>query len=242
MSFNPPVIIVGAERSGTSILYRAIQQHPKFFPVAVKKLSGENVSYASSVSLTESRVFMDPRSIFNKASLAFEFLLKDEEKYDNLMREVRYVKLWQASILGEFLNKVYFKYNWFFVWKILGNARLIQTYFDYAMRAREVGRIVEKTPTSIMRLSAVTGTFPDAKLLFVYRHPIDVLASMRRRSDAECRSNKSHVFEGIRESPKEFINYYAKYMHAALKENLTNANFMMLKYEHFIGDPENCLA
>jgi hypothetical protein len=59
MNDNNPVFIVGPARSGTSLLYRILQKHPVFVPQ----------NRLVSVDLTESRVFSDPDTIYDKGKM-----------------------------------------------------------------------------------------------------------------------------------------------------------------------------
>lgn len=67
------------------------------------------------------------------------------------------------------------------LWRIALNDILIRMFFYYASQARGMKRTLEKAPANIYYLPEIKATFPRAKLLFIYRHPVDVFSSYKRR-------------------------------------------------------------
>lgn len=58
----------------------------------------------------------------------------------------------------------------------------IRSFLVNAAIARGANRVLEKTPNHIEKLDDIYDTFPQASVLHIVRHPVDVYASMRKRA------------------------------------------------------------
>lgn len=179
MKHESPVFIVGAPRSGTSILYRTLQRHPSFKPQKCK----------SEVNLAESFVFQSPYMNYggySNTNQAFQYMLSDKESYHHFLESTQWIKMYQNLLIGK--NIIY---NSLIKLKISSLRATLQKvslndistriFFYFAKQARGVNRIIEKSPDNIFKLPEIKATFPNSKLLFVYRHPVDVFSSYKRR-------------------------------------------------------------
>lgn len=233
---RPPVFITGSPRSGTSILYRALQLHSSFKP--------HNFRSEVMVELTESRAFRDPYSLGDGGnSKAFAYMLKDKEAYSKFFLENQnYFRSRSFLPKKNFLNKLIPELKLPIdrarsqAWHLSGNEQLLKSFFAYAKQARGVARIVEKTPEHIMHLPEIKQTFPDCKIIFMARHPIDVFSSYRKRlkrySNAEAHGSQ---LNWLRISSTKFCSKYFHHSHLALQEQKRSPHqFLVLKYEDFI--------
>lgn len=239
MQWQSPMFIVGAPRSGTSILYRTLQRHSSFKPYKCQDKSG--------VELTESNIFKTPYSIYSGSQAnAFAYMLSDEDYYSQFLTLTRSIQNYQKLLIGK---EVFQKIIPFVTtnqtirasfWKITKNDILIRTFLYYAQQARGMKRIIEKTPQHIARLPEIKATFPNAKLLFMSRHPLDVFSSYRRRfQDSLKLKMKESELKWLRLSSKEFCHKYANYMKIAFQEQAhDSSNFMLISYEDFISNTE----
>ncbi|NEO31210.1 MAG: sulfotransferase [Symploca sp. SIO3C6] len=231
MKNESPVFIVGAARSGTSILYRTLQRHSSFKPQKYKHKHG--------VELTESNIFKTPYHTYSGAnSNAFTYMLGDEDYYCQFLGMTKSIQNYQRLLIGkDIFQKVAPKVSVLraSVWKVTQNDILIRIFLYYAKQARGMKRIVEKTPQHISRLPEIKVTFPKAKLLFMPRHPLDVFSSYQRRlKDSLKLGMKESELKWLKISPKSFCNKYASYMHIALQEKVSNpSRFMLVSYEDF---------
>jgi len=170
----PPVFITGVARSGTSILYRTLQQHPRFRPANAR----------DGFDLTESRAFVEPWSVRARDTAPFRFLLEDEHCHRRFLDEAHVVppllgRLHRLEPLRRLARRSRrTRIAW---WRVCGNDRLLRLYFRHAAHARGVERLVEKTPAHVWMLPEVRATFPDAKVISTHRHPLDVFSSYHRR-------------------------------------------------------------
>lgn len=237
-----PVFIVGAPRSGSSVLYNRLHQHPSF------KLSN------SKIELSESNIFADPyrayqlynSDIVKRQSLAY--MVGNEAYYQQFLESTKFVQSHHKRVLAgvkfgrRVANKIKIPSNISRIlsWRILLNDCLVQSFFYYAKQARGVKRLLEKTPSHIYYLPEIKTTFPYAKLLFIYRHPIDVFSSLKKRLEVEEKQpDNKKPLNWLRVSPETFSDDYASYMQIAQREQISNpSGFMMFKYEDFTNNPQ----
>ncbi|MEW6617678.1 MAG: sulfotransferase [Patescibacteria group bacterium] len=58
----------------------------------------------------------------------------------------------------------------------------VRDFIIKATEARKAKRPLEKTPNHLENIDLIERAFPQAKIIHIVRHPLDVFASMRRRS------------------------------------------------------------
>lgn len=220
MKASRPVFIVGEARSGTSILYRTLQKHPSLRPL--------------KPDLTETEIFSHLRRtfLFRKSypkSLS-KFMLHDEVRYRQFLRSIRAIRL--VSLLSVGLNLMV-RDRSDLAWYGNLNHLLLRSYFFHAWRARGCRRLIEKTPTNTAYLSRLAKAFPEARFLYVHRHPIDVFTSYRRRA----RDDPEAVW-AAQLTPEDFCASYAASTERVLGWVAEHANLMMVRYEAFTSYPE----
>lgn len=229
-----PVFIVGAPRSGTSLLYRILQKHSSF------KLQdgGDN----TEVNLVESSIFSKPYNLSERSKLGY--MLDKRALYDNFLAATQKIRQYQNLIHAEFLfGKLYRKEKFSFfrkiTWKVTLSDYLIAAFFYYAKQARGVKRILEKTPQSIYHLTEIKATFTQAKLLFIHRHPLDVFTSYKRRLETSKTLNlKPSELRWLEIAPERFCAEYESSIALALKERDANPDrFLLVSYADLVNQP-----
>jgi len=84
--------------------------------------------------------------------------------------------------------------------------RYIRRRFLAYQRGHDGLRVMEKTPSNVMRIPYVRALFPESKLLYLVREPFANLASSEKRWRTPI--TLEHAFERIRETPKSQLHYY----------------------------------
>jgi hypothetical protein len=243
MKSSAPVFIVGPSRSGTTLLYRILQKHSVFKPH----------NSPVGVDLTESQVFYSPESIYNKEKGqrvgAYSYVLCDSDLFDEFLGELRWTRIWQ-KLLGtrvlpgnyNFLTRRFLNYRMLrlIFWNLYRGPAMARAYFRVAMRARGVERILEKTPTHLHRIPEIVNTYPDARVVGIVRHPIDVFTSYKRRYEIEHRAGiATDELAWLKISPEQFCTRYK--MDAELikhRNGLGNSCFMYVSYEDLTNNPQ----
>jgi hypothetical protein len=239
---TPPVFIVGAPRSGTSLLYRLLQFHDAF------KLA--NCATSTGVELTETRAFSNTERLLDPANKRVEaFLLEARPALETFRR---YAKQRQRNAFlpaAQMAQRAATRFNAPVAlrkaaWTAAGYAPIVRAFFDQAIPARGCRRLLEKTPQHIFFLPEIDNTYPDAKLVFVHRHPVQVLTSHRRRyQDSRRAEVPEHSLNWLRISKERFSKRYRHYMTLALDfATLAPYRLYLLPYEQLVAYPEETLS
>jgi hypothetical protein len=208
MKDSNPVFIVGEARSGTSILYRTLQKHSSFRPLRT--------------NLVETEIFSHLRRTFLFGTIYPESLIR-------FLGSIRVIRLVNALAVG--LNLM-FRDRSDVVWYANLNHLLLRSYFFHAARARGCRRLVEKTPTNTTHLHRLWRTFPHAQFLYVYRHPVDVFSSYRRRATDDPAAGWA-----ARLTPEDFCKAYRASIERVFRWTRGHGNLRMIRYEDFTRHP-----
>ena len=214
-----PVFIVGEARSGTSILYRTLQKHSAFAP--------------KQQSLVETEMFAHlPRAFLIGPTYPeawIRFFLDDRQEWDRFLRSIRLAKIATAALAPvNYLRRD--RWNWLF-YAGLGPA-VLRSFVFHATRARGCRRLVEKTPTNAQHLQKLTAAFPNSRLLYVHRHPVDVYSSYRRRATVDPAGGWANLD----------VRTFAARWSASTAQVLSwldsgRRNLLAIRYESFVEDP-----
>lgn len=211
------MFIVGAPRSGTSILYRTVLKHPAFAVV------GDEALQLAESGLLDS-LHAAPRWKTPRPPRLFLFFLRDEAAYGRFLDDVR------AVTAGADPVEAGTRPPW--------TDAVIDAFVEHATAARSCRRLVEKTPTHIDRAEWLLDARPDATLLFVHRHPLDTYTSYLRRAEVD---------EGARPwaalTPAQFAEIYRR--HTTIARRLATAHperFRPVSYEAFTTEPAGVVA
>lgn len=218
MASQAPVFIVGEARSGTTILYRLLQKHSSFKPLELNLSETKILSYTNRAFLFT----YSPKDIL-------AYMLNNMEIYQRFVKTIhpiqvlhRYVNFWPNTQLSTI-------YTWW--WCINFNHILLRVFFYYAQQARGCRRIIEKTPIHLKNVTKLLTTFPHGKLLYIYRHPIDVYTSYKKRDKIE------HA-EWTDISPEYFCRKYQAAITRALSlSDQKKPFFLLICYEKLTKNP-----
>jgi hypothetical protein len=218
-----PVFIVGEARSGTTLLYRLLQQQPAFGP--------------AQPHLVESRfaeVFLTKPDLDEATAWPLrDFLTFDDVAWRRFLAAVAPLMPLRAELLRRRPG----------VWhneraaSAAGIGWIARAYLAVAAEARQVTRLVEKTPQHTPFAGHLMRWFPGARLLYIARHPVDVITSYWRRAEADEDSAAWARLE-----LETFASLYAKRTAAAQRwARLRPSAFRILRYEDLVHDPERTL-
>ena len=217
-SADRPVFIVGEARSGTSILYRTLQKHPSFRPREIQL--GE-----TEIAANLRRAFLFGRG--RPRPLA-AFMLDDADAYRAFLRSIRVPRI--VSAVTAPVNVWIDRPPWW--WRRVNlHHVVVRRYFLHARQARGCERIVEKTPTNTANLGLLRAAFPDARFLYIHRHPVDVFASYRRRASADPDASWARI------APATFCSVYRASLLRAVAWRQQHENLAFVRYERFTADP-----
>jgi hypothetical protein len=113
-------------------------------------------------------------------------------------------------------------------WYFNLNHLVLRSFYYFAGKAREPNRLVEKSPGNVSNSMKLMLAFPNSKLLYIYRHPIDVYTSYVKRSKIEAEANWTKL------TADEFCRIYRNNTRLALKyRRKIEDNFHLVRYENF---------
>lgn len=215
-----PVFIVGGRRSGSSLLYRALQQHPSF------RLERPH--------LVESHVFghvaQTHRFEIGKPPSLWTFMVFDEARYRDFLEQLRAVRLLHrlTAPIGRRLS-----HRPATAWSFVNRHHVVaREYFARAWLARGCTRLVEKTPTNVPHAAKLVAAFPRAQLLYISRHPVETYASYRRRLSADPEATWARI------TVDEFCRYYETETHLLRRHVERGLRLRLIRYEDLTRDPE----
>ena len=218
-NYQNPVFITGHPRSGTSLLYRTLLKHSSFAPKELCMEETKIFRYPYLALLDESE----------RESLK-RYMLNDEDLFNRYLKsirpEYRFQRIFKSARLPSILLSD------FTAWKFTRNPTVVQKYFYLALQARGCERIVEKTPIHLLNHRRITYTFPNASILIIFRHPIDVYSSYKKRSEEHPEMN------WLKLSVEDFIEQYCNYSQTA-EELSSSLQSYQFRYEDFVRNPVN---
>lgn len=232
---NNPVFIVGLPRTGTSLMYRTVQKSPDF---RIKKLN-----------LSETRIFR-PKTSFITPDFHYpgllNYIFNDKEIYSSFLQSIKkYTNKLQRRNKTDDYNIIikreeHTKEKWKILaankltelkWKRSLKKKIIKEYFKFAQKCRQSKRIVEKTPHHYLNVHQIVWTFPDSRIIWMIRHPIDIITSSIKRSAIDKNyANYWNVDDFIKEFRGSFHRY--NFYKQLFKDNL-----LLIKYEDFVNNP-----
>ncbi|MBW2316753.1 MAG: sulfotransferase [Deltaproteobacteria bacterium] len=239
-----PVAIVGAVRTGTSILYRALQLQESF-ALGPGCRGGEG-----EVDLTESTILRDAGSLLDieseEAHLARQFLLFDPASVTRVAEAARALPGWRRGLLARTARlraRNHATRRRDLAWRMGWGHHLLRIYFDAARRGRGVTRVVEKTPDHFKLLPELRAAFPHARVIFCVRHPVTTYASVRRRARRREKLGVENEANGIfGMDSRRYVASHREAARAGLREKRTRPDgLLFVRFEDLTADPEKTL-
>ena len=93
---DSPVFIVGAERSGTSLLYRTLQKHSSFKPKEIDLVESKIFSYSSRSYLLKN----------TKPSNPFRYMLNDQYQFEEFLASIAKIRLMHRLLYSPINRKL----------------------------------------------------------------------------------------------------------------------------------------
>jgi hypothetical protein len=206
-----PVFIVGAPRSGTSILYRTLLKHQSF------AVDGEEALQLAESAILDS-LPSAPRWKIPRPPRLWLYFLRDEVGYGSFLAEV------DAITAGREPTPPNVKPPW--------TAPVLEAFVRHGRETRSCRRLLEKTPTHIERADWLLESLPDARLIFIHRHPLDTYTSYLRRAQVDPNARWAAL------SVEQFGAVYRSHAHLATEFAARDpSRFLIVSYEAFTSDP-----
>ncbi|AMW26620.1 sulfotransferase family protein [Arthrospira platensis] len=175
---HQPVFVVGAERSGTSIVFRTIAAHPAFID--------------SPFQTMETFVFVHPdKLIEGKIEGGLKIYLGGEPGIKQYRDSIQELIILNQELDGKGLPRQPRIYQNKSAWQERRYRDIIVSMFFQAWNRFDQKRLVEKTPKHLYFIPEIIDCFPQAKILICSRHPLGVIVSHRRRYQEHIKQGKN---------------------------------------------------
>lgn len=232
---SSPVFIVGEARSGTSIAHRCLLLHPSF-----------QLANGSTTALAETSAFVHPTQILNdfraNAGL-WEYLLRREDIASQIRSNVSPWKgvakiTWPAYRIAKKIRVGSRR-----LWCAGRYPEILRCYFDAAQRARGQIRLLDKSPTHVFVIPEIFWTYPDAKVIYLTRDPVETFASYRKRYKREKEA-------GAPDRSLRWLNVTVDGLTSRLLKNWKRIHrahqqwpnqVSAIRYDSFVGDYSNVM-
>lgn len=112
----------------------------------------------------------------------------------------------------------------------------MKSFILLAAEARQAKRPLEKTPNHLENLDVIEKAFPNAKVIHISRHPLDVFASMRKRSFI----SPPKFDPWLRVSAAQFAYDYDRKI-KKIHQNNCSLKILHVRYEDITEDSEGII-
>lgn len=218
-SQKAPVFVVGEARSGSTILQRSLELHPVFRPRKIVHHESKIFSYTNRAHLIEMKKWTGP----------FNYMLWDEKIFMEFLQRIKPIMQLHSCVSSR--PTIAGATKLLMIYWLSQNHHVVRSFFFYAQQARNSNRVVEKTPYNTLYIKQIKFCYPNSKLLYIHRHPVDVFSSYRKVAENIGHSS----WAGI--SPEEFITLYKTRTSIALKWK-EHKDFLLISYERFAKETE----
>jgi len=199
-----PIFVVGAPRSGTTLLARILDSHPRL---------------AIADELIYFDILLEARSVVPELDTPERI-----ERFFELLPRMDHVRYWRgvdevlAEVKRRLLDDPTPSYPLLYL-------LLMQVYAE----RQGAARFGEKTPWNVRHLDEIVALFPDARIVHMVRDPRAQVAS-RRKLPRSSRDVVSHALKWRLD--------LAAAGQFARGPRATEENYMELRYEDLVTDPE----
>jgi hypothetical protein len=153
-------------------------------------------------------------------------MLNDKEQYEKFLKTITKIRiLHRLFYIPKSSRLVASIPLW---WRINLNHMVLRSYFYFARKARGSERLLEKTPKNLEHAPKLLLAFPKCKMIYIYRHPIDVYSSYAKRAQIEAGKG------WLKLSPQDFAKMYMNNIRLALKyRGRMEDSLLLIRYEDF---------
>ena len=221
-SEQSPVFILGPERSGTSMMFRALVSHSSF------------CQFGNAT--VETFAFVQPEKLLAEPSPDnYEIRLYLGKKYEKFVRSVDCLN--NANVKNSVttlpIGYVGDKYKDQQVWEQRGYCNLLRAFFYFSWLNLGRKRLAEKTPAHVRHLDHILECFPNARILVCLRSPQEIIASHRKRLANELSLGKSERDPSLlwlQKSVNEYINYFVSVERNVREAEKLSNNVLRISY------------
>jgi len=233
---KPPVFIIGHWRTGSTYLHQLISLDPQFTtPSMVQTVIPDHFLFSTKYYVPLMKLLMPKKRPMD------EVVLSPEEPQED---EFALIRMGSESPLEKLIfppkHEYFLKYYDEYIPKgeklISWENNLMTFYKKITLMTGE--RIISKNPFHTMRISLLAAMFPGAKLIYIVRHPFEVIPSTIKMWNAVAADNslnrywKKPEIADVASVLRSFDDYVE-----IEKQHLDEHNFAEVRFENLEHDP-----
>jgi len=224
-----PIFIVGVPRSGTTLLYALLGQHPDlgwFSNRTSKKFFNEN--YLRSIYLRR-RIFGLRKIPHPVDTFTLRFFSTIESPTENW-------PLWDMAFNGDWDCKISDK-----------NLEVIKNEIFETLRKKKKKRFLSKSPRNSIKIPLINKAFPNSKFIHIIRDGRAVVNSMMNKAKENPSGYFGIPLRSYEEKEMTQIEKHSIQWKQVIEEirkaskNLMKNQFLEIKYEELVTNTEDCL-
>ena len=234
---EPPVFIIGFWRSGTTLLHNLMCQDPTAAYTTTFQTVFPHITLTQSWWLKHLiNFFLPAKRPFDQVSMDVDFPQEEEFGMMNLQFSTIYKFFLFPSewdrIIGEELDTASLPHHRLEPWKKACREIMVKAALNTGGT-----RFIGKNPCNLARIGLLQQMFPEAKFIFIHRHPYFVIESLYRFILS--------IFPGtqLQDVPASFtrekiLHLYRNMMHSYLAERarLDPGNLAEIRMDEFVND------
>lgn len=229
-----PVFIVGPERSGTSLLFQQVSNHPSFC----------DFSFAT----VETFCFVKPWMLLNPAgpeNYEMRVYLGSKEQFKAFQNKISPLVERNKMLTSTGLSIPYFgKPDRKKIWFERRYKHVLRAFFFHSWNNLGKKRLVEKTPAHIRCVDEILATFPKAKILICTRDITEIISSHKKRLKKEVELGKKPSDPSIAwlaHSTEQYVKYLKSINNNIVNLIDSHSDCKIVPYGDLTNDSTNTL-
>lgn len=229
-----PVFIVGPERSGTSLLFQQVSNHPSFCDF--KHATVETFCFVkpwlllapASSQNYEMRVYLGQKNMVSFQESIKPFIER------NMM-------LTGQGMSVDYINQKNRKN----IWIERRYKHVLRAFFYHSSQHLGNKRLVEKTPAHIRCVDEIVEAFPRAKILICTREVTEIIASHKKRllSEVELgKDEKDPSLAWLSHDVKQYVKYFKSIDNAIKKIQQSGCRHLIVPYSQLTCSAESTMS
>ena len=224
-----PIFVVGAPRSGTTLLYQTLAQHPDLGWLSSK--TGKKFYSEEFLRFVYLR-----RRIFGLRNFSYPIEAFNPRFFSTIEFPAEVGYLWSMVFKGDWDSKISEK-----------NLEILKKMIIEILDKKKKKRFISKYPPYSIKIPLIDKAFPDSKFIHIIRDGRFVVNSMLKRAQENSlgyfgiplKPSEKKVMNQIEEHATQWRQIIEAIRNAS--KNLTKNQYLEIKYEDLIKNTDHCL-
>jgi hypothetical protein len=233
---EPPAFILGFPRSGTTYLFHLLSQDNRFsFPNLFEVRNPHTFLLLEKFLLPVLNRFYAPKRLQDNVAISMK--LPDEDEFATALISLR------SALFGIHFPKRRSRYEVFYTFenadiKDVMKWKQALIWFMKKLTLKSNRPLLLKSPVHTGRIRYLLELFPNAKFLFIHRHPYDVYLSFKHTAETvwpvwqlQKDNNKDIDSFLLKRFDQTFKNFFAD------REKIPSCNYVEIRFTDLVENP-----